>query len=62
MLGDIADTTWRMFAPVLLFVGIGLWADDSLGTGPWLSLAAVLIGSLGSGILIKQQLARVNKT
>lgn len=61
MLGDIADTTWRMFAPVLLFVGLGLFADDQLGTSPWLSLAGVLIGCVGSAVLIKQQLARVNK-
>ncbi|HRJ90750.1 MAG TPA: AtpZ/AtpI family protein [Candidatus Saccharibacteria bacterium] len=61
MLGDIADTTWRMFGPVVVLTGLGLWADSSYDTGPWLSLAGVLIGSAGAALLVKQQLTKVNQ-
>ncbi|MBP9668047.1 AtpZ/AtpI family protein [Candidatus Saccharibacteria bacterium] len=59
LLADMADTTWRMFGPVILFVALGIWADDRYTTGPWLSLAGVLIGSLLAALLIKKQLSRV---
>jgi len=50
-----------MFGPVVVLTGLGLWADSSYDTGPWLSLAGVLIGSAGAALLVKQQLTKVNQ-
>lgn len=61
MLGDITDTTWRMFGPVIICTAIGLWVDDQLESGPWFSLAGVLIGSVIAGLLVKKQLSKVNQ-
>lgn len=53
---SMADTTWRMFAPAIVFVGLGVWADVSWGTKPWLTILGAIVG-LGCGILlIRQQL------
>lgn len=59
LLGDIADTTWRMFVPTLGFGALGFWADVSWDTGPWLAIGGVLLGSLAAAGLIKQQLDKV---
>lgn len=58
---EFLDTTWRVAAPVLLFVGIGIFADLRLGTKPWLTLLGTAIGFVGAALLIKKQLAAVNR-
>jgi len=55
---ELADTTWRISVPVVLFAGIGIFADRSAGTRPWLTLAGMLIGFVAAGILVRQQLRR----
>lgn len=59
MLGDIADTTWRMFLLPLVGALLGWWADNSWHTFPWLSIAGVILGCVGSAVLIKQLLHKV---
>jgi len=60
LLGDIADTTWRMFVPTIGFGALGFWADGSMHTTPWLSIAGVILGALLAGALIWQQLKKVD--
>lgn len=52
----MADTTWRMFVPAVIFVGLGLWADLSWGTKPWLTVLGAVIGLAAGIMLIRQQL------
>lgn len=57
---DLLDTAWRIATPVLLFAVAGLLADRQFGTKPWLTLLGMVVGFGGAGLLVKQQLARVN--
>jgi len=61
LLGDIADTTWRMFGPIILLAGIGMWADSHLHSSPYLAIAGVILGSIVAAVLIRQQLKKVQK-
>ena len=54
------DTTWRIVTPVLLFTILGIVADRTLGTKPWLTiLVAVPVGFVFAVLLIKRQLEAV---
>lgn len=55
---ELADTTWRIAVPVLLFAGAGLLVDRSADTKPWLTLLGMIIGLIVAGYLVKRQLAR----
>lgn len=55
---DIADTTWRLFVPIVGLLLAGRYADVHWGTKPWLMLAGAVLGSVVAGLLIKQQLTR----
>lgn len=57
----MADTTWRIFTPVILCTGLGIWADLSYGTKPWLTFAGVIIGFALAALLIRDQLKRVKQ-
>ncbi|MDB5165494.1 MAG: hypothetical protein JWM00_384 [Candidatus Saccharibacteria bacterium] len=59
LLGDIADTTWRMFVPTIGSIGLGFWADYSWGTEPWLTIAGIVVGIGATALLIKQQFQKV---
>lgn len=59
MLGDIGDTTWRMFVPTIGLALIGVYFDTKWESASWCMLAGALIGALISAFLIKQQLQRV---
>jgi hypothetical protein len=61
LLGDIGDTTWRMFVPTIGFTLVGLYADTMFGTKPWLMVTGIIIGSIFAGLLVKKQLQKVNK-
>ncbi|QQR52344.1 AtpZ/AtpI family protein [bacterium] len=56
LLISMADTTWRMFTPPALTVALGLWADNSWQTGPWMTLLSMIVGLGGSVMLVKRQL------
>ena len=53
---SMADTTWRMFTPPVLTVSLGLWADINLGTKPWLTVLATVLGLALSVKLVKKQM------
>lgn len=55
------DTTWRIAVPVILCAALGIWADRSWGTKPWLTLLAVVAGFALAGLLLKRQLDAVTK-
>ena len=57
LLGDIADTTWRMFVPALIGIVGGYSIDEKLGSYPWFFIAGTILGLTIAGLLIKQQLS-----
>jgi len=58
----LLDTTWRIVTPVLLFTVLGIVADRSLGTKPWLTIiVAVPLGFLFAALLVKRQLDAVEE-
>lgn len=59
LLGDIGDTTWRMFVPTIGFTLVGLYVDSQLHTKPWCMIAGIIIGSVCAGYLVKRQLQKV---
>lgn len=61
LLGTIADTTWRMFVPTVSSIMLGLWADISWGTKPWMTVIGIVVGVGITSLLIKQQLKDVKK-
>ena len=61
LLGTIADTTWRMFVPVIGLLLFGVWADKRFDTLPWATTVFTLIGIATAVQLIRRQLTNVNK-
>ncbi len=55
------DTTWRIATPVVLFTIFGIWLDLRLGSKPWLTLLSVVVGFVMAVLLVKRQLAAVQK-
>lgn len=55
---EIADTTWRMTVPVVIFVFLGIFLDLRLGTKPWITFLGVIVGFYFAVVLIKKQLER----
>jgi F0F1-type ATP synthase assembly protein I len=55
------DTTWRIATPVILFTVLGIIADRKLGSKPWITLLCVVIGFVFAVLLVKRQLAAVQK-
>jgi hypothetical protein len=53
------DTTWRIAVPVILCTLLGIFADLTLGTKPWLTLLAVPIGFGLAVLLVKRQIEAV---
>ena len=60
MLGDIGDTTWRMFVPTVGLTLLGSHLDGMWSTKPWCLLAGATLGSAIAWLLIRKQLRRVN--
>jgi F0F1-type ATP synthase assembly protein I len=59
MLATIADTTWRLFVPVLTLVGLGLYFDHKLDQKPIFGLAGAIIGTVIGFLLVRQQYKRI---
>lgn len=56
MLATIGDTTWRMFVPSIGFTLLGVWADRTWETTPWLMAIGIVIGFTGAFLLVKKQI------
>lgn len=61
LLLTMADTTWRVFVPTILFVGLGIWADLTVGTKPWLTFLGLAIGLIVASFLIRAQIKKVQR-
>lgn len=59
LLGDIGDTTWRLFVPVIAATVLGIMADKYYDTTPWLMFLSISIGTVIAVLLIVQQLKRI---
>lgn len=57
--GTIADTTWRLFVPVLGLLVCGMWLDGKTDKKPLFALIGVLLGFLIAVGLIYQQYRQV---
>ena len=57
----LADTTWRVAIPTVLFAGLGMFADKTFKTLPWLTLLGLVVGLVSAGWLVWSQLQKVNK-
>ncbi|HSW99076.1 MAG TPA: AtpZ/AtpI family protein [Candidatus Saccharimonadales bacterium] len=55
------DTTWRIATPVILCTVLGIIADRKLGSKPWITLVSVVVGFGLAILLVKRQLAAVQK-
>jgi hypothetical protein len=55
---DMADTTWRMFVPIVGLLLVGRYVDTKTGTKPLLMLMGAFIGSLIAWALIRKQLKK----
>lgn len=54
----MADTTWRMFVPIVGLLLAGRYVDTMTGTKPLLMLLGAVIGTGIAALLIKSQLKR----
>lgn len=55
ILGTIADTTWRMFTPVIGFLLLGMFIDSNQSTRPWFTIGGVLLGFIFAILLVWRQ-------
>ena len=53
-----ADTTWRMFLPVIGGTIGGVWADNTYGPKPAWTVAGVVIGVVIATVLVRQQMRK----
>jgi F0F1-type ATP synthase assembly protein I len=53
---DFLDTAWRIAVPVIIFTVIGIVADRTFSTAPWITFPSVIVGFVTSGWLVKRQL------
>ena len=61
LLGDIADTTWRMFVPSVGFTLLGVWLDSLWDTKPWAMTAGLVVGVLGAYLLVAKQIKTIRR-
>lgn len=63
LIATMADTTWRMFVPTVGGLLLGLWLDQTINTMPWFTLIGLVIGTIITIQLVRNQLkrGRVNK-
>ncbi len=61
LLATVADTTWRIFTPAVLFVGAGLWIDWQQGTKPWATFIGMIVGFVIATLLIRAQIKKIQR-
>lgn len=54
--GAVMGVGLQFAGAILLFLFLGRWLDERLGTEPWLLLTGVLVGSVGGFISLYRQL------
>jgi hypothetical protein len=61
LLGTIADTTWRMFIPIIGLTLLGVFGDNTYHTKPWLTVVGIVAGVTVASLLVIRQLKKVNR-
>ena len=61
LLGTIADTTWRMFIPIIGLTLLGVFGDNTYQTKPWLTISGIVLGVALASVLVIRQLKKVNR-
>lgn len=61
LLLTIADTTWRLFIPIIGLMLGGLWLDVQSGTKPWLMVVGIVLGTSIAVWLVWAQIKKVKK-
>lgn len=61
LFGTIADTTWRMFVPIIGLMLLGDLVDQHFETKPLFALIGVVLGSIIAGWLVIKQLRITEK-
>lgn len=56
LLGTIADTTWRMFVPLIGLTILGVMGDNSFHTKPWCTTLGIVLGAIIATLLVLRQL------
>lgn len=59
---SLADTTWRVAVPTVLFAGIGIAVDLKLETMPLWTLIGMVLGLTAAGALVWRQIKAVENT
>ncbi|PID31482.1 hypothetical protein CR983_00830 [Candidatus Saccharibacteria bacterium] len=62
LLGDVADTTWRMFIPTIGMMVLGLAADMTYESTPMLTFAGVIVGAAIAVWLVWLQIKRLRSS
>ena len=57
--GEVMGAGLQFAAAILLFLFVGRWLDERLGTEPWLLLVGVLVGAVGGFASLYRQLVIV---
>lgn len=57
----MADTTWRMFAPVFGCTFLGYWLDGVFHTRPTLVFTGIVVGAVAAAGLVVHQYRQVKK-
>ncbi len=61
LLLTMADTTWRIFVPIILLVGVGIWADVNFNTKPLITFLGLAIGALIAVALVRMQIKKIKE-
>lgn len=61
LLGTVADTTWRMFIPTIGLMLVGIMLDKSLHMKPWCMIVGLIVGTIITVLLVRRQLAALQK-
>lgn len=59
LLATIADTTWRLFVPVFVLFGVGLYIDTRQHQKPIFGLAGAILGAFLGFALVRQQYRQI---
>lgn len=59
LLSTMADTTWRMFVPIIGLTVGGLLLDKQFHTTPVLMIIGIILGIILAAVLVRRQLLSV---
>lgn len=53
-----ADTTWRMFVPIIGGTILGVWADNTITPKPLATVIGISVGVVIAALLVRRQMKR----